>query len=133
MRQRLGATALRVPHADVDPDETRAWAARPMPEAGGAAVVPTLPTECLLPLRPTVRVAPPRAIEVVCDARWRPVQMRLPAGLQPVQAVDGPERVAAAWWRGEQGTHDRWRVLVGGAWWWLRREGAAWWLEGAWT
>lgn len=133
MRQRLGAAGLRVPHAQPDPDESRAWSTRPMTQVGAAAPAPSLPPECLLPLRPTVRVAPPRAIHVACDARRRPVQVRLPWGMQPVQAAEGPERVEAAWWRGEHGTHDRWRVLAQGTWWWLRREGAAWWLEGAWT
>ena len=133
MRQRLGAVALRVPHALADPDESRAWSTRPMADAGAMAAVPTLPGECLVPLRPTVRVAPPRAVQVACDARRRPVQVRLQGRMHAVQGVEGPERVGAAWWRGEQGTHDRWRVLADGAWWWLRREGATWWLEGAWT
>jgi protein ImuB len=131
MRQRLGAAGLRVPHAEADPDEARAWSVRPM--TGAAASAPSLPPESLLPLRPVVRVAPPRAIEVACDARRRPVQVRLRSGLQPVQAAEGPERVEGAWWRGERGTQDRWRVLADGAWWWLRRDGAVWWLEGAWT
>jgi len=133
MRQRLGAAGLRVPHAQPDPDESRAWSTRPMTQVGAAAPAPSPPSECLLPLRPTVRVAPPRAIHVACDARRRPVQVRLPGGMQPVQAAEGPERVEGAWWRGEHGTHDRWRVLAGGTWWWLRRHDAAWWLEGAWT
>lgn len=133
VRQRLGGASLRVPHAQADPEESRAWAMRPMADAGAAAQAPMLSIEFLLPLRPTVRVAPPRAVEVACDARRRPVQVRLRGALQPVQAAEGPDRVEAAWWRGEQGTHDRWRVLADGAWWWLRRDGAAWWLEGAWT
>ncbi|MFM7807188.1 MAG: hypothetical protein ACKPEA_04560, partial [Planctomycetota bacterium] len=72
-------------------------------------------------------------IEVECDARRRPMRLRAFDAWLAVDAHDGPERIAAAWWRGERGTCDRWRVLAGGGWWWLRREGAAWWLEGAWS
>lgn len=133
MRQRLGAAGLRVPHAQVDPDQARAWSVRPMVQAGLAAAAPTLPPECLLPLRPTVRLMPPRSVQVACDARRRPVQVHVHGCMEAVQAAEGPERVEAAWWRGERGTHDHWRVLARGTWWWLRRHGAAWWLEGAWS
>lgn len=133
MRQRLGTAGLRRPHAEVDPDEVRAWSMRPMLDTGACAEPPILSCECLLPLRPTVRVTPPRAAHVACDALRRPVQMRVQGRMQAVQMAEGPERVEGAWWRGEHGTHDRWRVLAGGTWWWLRRHGTAWWLEGAWT
>ena len=133
VRRRLGPSAIRVPHAQADPVDERAWPARVAQGAEVRAVAPEVPVESLRALRPTVRVAPSQAVEVACDARRRPVRLRVAGAWRTVDAHDGPERVSAAWWRGERGTCDRWRVLADGAWWWLRREGAAWWLEGAWS
>ena len=133
MRRRLGPAAIRVPHAQADPDDARAWQARVSEGDTIRAESPLVPVESMRALRPTVRVAPAQSIQVECDARRRPVRMRSTDAWLAVETHDGPERVSAAWWRGEHGTCDRWRVLAGGAWWWLRREGAAWWLEGAWS
>ena len=133
MRRRLGAAAIRVPHAQADPNDERAWQAKVTEGAGVQAEPPAVPVEGLRPLRPAVRVAPAQSIEVQCDARRRPMRLRVFDGWLSVDAHDGPERISAAWWRGERGVCDRWRVLAGGGWWWLRREGAAWWLEGAWS
>jgi protein ImuB len=133
MRRRLGPAAIRVPHAQADPSDERAWQAKVAEGTGVRAEAPAVPVESLRALRPTMRVAPAQAAEVQCDARRRPVQLRIGQAWLAVSAHDGPERVSAAWWRDEHGTCDHWRVLAGGAWWWLRREGAAWWLEGAWS
>ena len=133
MRRRLGPTAIRVPHAQADPSDDRAWQIRIAEGAGVRVEAPVVPVEGLRALRPTVRVAPAQSIEVECDARRRPVRLHAAGAWRTIDAHDGPERIAAAWWRGERGVCDRWRVLAGGAWWWLRREGAAWWLEGAWS
>jgi hypothetical protein len=122
-----------VPHAQADPDDARAWQARVSEGDTIRAESPLVPVESMRALRPTVRVAPAQSIQVECDARRRPVRMRSTDAWLAVEAHDGPERVSAAWWRGERGTCDRWRVLAGGGWWWLRREGAAWWREGAWS
>ena len=132
MRRRLGPAAIRVPHAQADPSDERAWQMKIAEGAGVHAEPPAVPVESLRALRPGVRVAPCRSIEVEFDARRRPVRLRALDAWLAVEAHDGPERIAAAWWRGERGVCDRWRVLAGGAWWWLRREGVAWWLEGAW-
>lgn len=133
IRKRLGPAAIRVPHAQADPGDDRAWHARVAEDALVRAESPRIPVESFRALRPCVRVAPAQPIEVECDARRRPVRLHAAGAWRTVDAHDGPERVSAAWWRGERGVCDRWRVLAGGAWWWLRREGAAWWLEGAWT
>jgi protein ImuB len=133
MRRRLGPAAIRVPHAQADPGDERAWQAKVAEGAAIRAEAPSIPVESLRALRPTVRVAPCRSIEVECDARRRPVRLRAIDGWLAVDVHDGPERIAAAWWRGERGVCDRWRVLAGGTWWWLRRQGAAWWIEGAWS
>lgn len=133
MRRRLGPAAIRVPHAQADPADERAWQAKVAEGTGARAEAPAVPVESLRALRPTVRVGPAQSIEVECDARRRPMRLRAFDAWLAVDAQDGPERIAAAWWRGERGTCDRWRVLAGGGWWWLRREGAAWWLEGAWS
>ena len=133
VRRRLGAASVRVPHAQADPSDERAWQMKVVEGVAVRAQAPAIPVESLRALRPTVRVAPSQAIEVECDARRRPMRLHAAGTWLAVDAHDGPERISAAWWRGERGTCDRWRVLAGGAWWWLRREGAAWWMEGAWA
>ncbi len=133
VRRRLGAASVRRPHAQADPDDARAWQARVAEGSVATPRAPDMPVDALAALRPCVRVAPAQPIEVECDARRRPVRVWLQRQWLVVQAHDGPERVSAAWWRGERGVQDRWRVLAGDTWWWLRRQGAAWWLEGAWT
>ncbi len=133
IRKRLGPCSVRRAHGRVDPNDELAWAWRVAEGEAPPCDLSEVPGDTRSVARPLVRLAPPQPVRVECDARRRPIQLWVHGAWRLVTEQDGPERVTAAWWRGERGTQDRWRVRADGTWWWLRREDRLWFLDGAWT
>mgnify|MGYP002784453154 CR=1 FL=1 len=105
-----------------DPNPAALRASRPSPQGGGS-LAPGEP-----PARPIRLFDPPQPIEVLAEVPdGPPRRFRWRAQVHDVTAHEGPERIAAEWWRRKDGaglTRDYWRVeAADGRRYWLFRHG----------
>jgi len=93
------------------------------------------------PLRPTLLFTPPQPVETVAEVPdGPPFRFRWRRALHEIARSEGPERIAAEWWRDREGkTRDYYRVEdTSGRRFWLFREGiygretgqASWYIHG---
>ena len=106
-----------------DPHPAALRASRPSPQGGGNGLVPGEP-----PARPIRLFDPPQPIDVMAEVPdGPPRRFRWRGRVHDVTAHEGPERIAAQWWRRKDGaglTRDYWRVeAADGRRYWLFRHG----------
>jgi len=132
---RLGTGAVRVARGAARwfPERAERWV-----PAQGRALNAAWPADPVRAPRPLILLDPPEPVEATALVpHGAPIQFRWRRIVRRVARVEGPERLAAEWWRGPGRTRDYYRVEDdGGERWWLYREGAygedtpAWWLHG---